>query len=76
MPLFRPELARLPKNMMLLLRPELVRLVTVYASTVPRGVFVQYARKSRGLQRQNALKTHFVCIAKRVAVSGQHGREQ
>lgn len=26
MPLFRPELARLPENMMLLLRPEPVRL--------------------------------------------------
>ena len=47
-----------------------------HGSTVPRGVFVQNARKSRGQQRQNALKTHFVRIAKRVIVRGQKDREQ
>ncbi|MBS6196715.1 MAG: hypothetical protein KH828_14235, partial [Clostridiales bacterium] len=43
---------------------------------IPRGVFAQIARKSRDIQRQNVMKSHFVCIAKRVAVNGVNSNQK
>ena len=42
----------------------------LFTDNIPRGVFAQIARKSRDMQRKNGMKSHFVCIAKRVAVNG------
>ena len=38
----------------------------LFIRNVPRGVLAWFWPKSREIQRQNAVKQHFVCIAKRV----------
>ena len=43
--------------------------------TIPRGVSACFLRKSRGLQRQNVVKQHFVCIAKRVTGHGVNSNQ-